>query len=107
MKRHAVAILALAVLALAPTAALAQSPAASSAKASSLSDGEVRKVDKASGTGIIKHGEIRNLGMGPMTMEFRASDPKLLESLKPGDRIRFAAVMAGSQLTVTRIEPAK
>jgi Cu/Ag efflux protein CusF len=45
--------------------------------------------------------------MAPMTMVFKASDPKLLDAVKVGDKVKFAAEMAGQQLVVTRIEPAK
>ena len=34
-------------------------------------DGEIRKVDQPSGQLPIKHGELKNRGMGAMTMVFR------------------------------------
>jgi Cu(I)/Ag(I) efflux system periplasmic protein CusF len=83
--------------ALAASAALAQAIAP-------LTEGEVRKVDKESGKLTIKHGEIKNLEMPPMTMVFRASDPRLLESLNAGDQINFHAEKVDGQFTVTAIE---
>jgi Cu/Ag efflux protein CusF len=72
-----------------------------------LTDGEVRKVDKAAGKVTLKHGPIENLGMPGMTMVFLATNPGMLDKLKPGDKVRFAADKAGDVFTVTRIEPAK
>lgn len=45
--------------------------------------------------------------MAPMTMVFKASDPKLLDTVKVGDKVKFAAAMTGQQLVVTSIEPAR
>ena len=84
--------------------ATAQPASAAATKAGALTEGEVRKVDRAGGTITLKHGAIANLDMGPMTMIFRASDPRLLDGLKPGDTVKFAAAMVGQQLTVTRID---
>lgn len=68
-----------------------------------LTDAEVRRVDPAQGTIMLKHGEIRNLGMGAMTMGFKLRDPKLADGLKAGDRVRFSAVQEGETLVVTRL----
>jgi Cu/Ag efflux protein CusF len=99
--------LGLALVALsAPLPVLAQ-PSVAKANDAALTDGEVRKVDRTAGTVVLKHGEIRNIGMAPMTMEFKASDPKLLDGLKAGDKVRFAAKMDGNLLVVTRIDVQK
>lgn len=55
-----------------------------------LSEGVIRKVDVASGKVTIRHGELANLGMPPMTMTF-ASDRSMLKSYKVGDKVRFRA----------------
>ncbi len=73
-------------------AALAQAPTTS---------GEVTKLDKAAGRITLKHGEIKNLDMPPMTMAFRVKDAKLLDGLAVGDRVRFAAEKVDGQYTVT------
>lgn len=72
-----------------------------------LTDGEVRKVDKDARKITLKHGEIRNLDMPPMTMVFRVEDPAMLESVKAGDKVMFRAEKEGGQYVVTRIQPAK
>ncbi len=80
--------------------------AAVAAKAD-MSEGEVRKVDKAAGKVTLKHGPIRNLDMPPMTMVFKATDPKLLDKVKAGDKVRFVAGRGDSGgFTVQAIEPA-
>lgn len=86
---------------------LAQAAPTAQAPAATLADGEVRRVDREQGKVTIKHGEIRNLEMPPMTMVFRAKDPSMLDRLKQGDKIRFTAEQVNGAYTVTRIEPAK
>jgi Cu/Ag efflux protein CusF len=75
--------------------------------ASGQTDGEVRKVDKDTGKVTLKHGEIRNLDMPPMTMVFVVKDKAMLDTLKPGDKVRFKAVDASGQLIITEIEAVK
>lgn len=70
-------------------------------------DGEVKKVDKDSGKLTIKHGELPNLGMGAMTMVFRARDAAMLDKVKAGDKVHFTAENVNGALTVTEIEVAK
>jgi Cu/Ag efflux protein CusF len=73
-----------------------------------LTEGEVRKVDAANGKITLKHGEIANLDMPPMTMVFRVTDKALLDHVKAGDKVRFAASQDGTgQLVVTAIEQQK
>jgi Cu/Ag efflux protein CusF len=75
--------------------------------AAPLSDGLVKKIDKAAGEIVIQHGQLDSIGMPPMTMAFGVADKAWLNKLKPGDRIRFAAEMKGSQAIVSRYEMAK
>ena len=72
--------------------------------AAEMTDGEVRKVDKAASKVTLKHGEIKNLDMPPMTMVFAVRDKAVLDTLKPGDRVRFKAVKDGGTYTVTEIQ---
>ena len=75
--------------------------------AAEMTEGVVRKVDRDTGKITLRHGEIKHLDMPPMTMVFQASDPALLDGLKPGDKVLFSAeTTAGGALVVTRIEPA-
>ena len=69
-----------------------------------LADGTVKKVDKAAGKLTISHGPLEHLDMPPMTMVFRAADPAMLDEVKAGDRIRFAAERVGGAFTVTALE---
>jgi Cu/Ag efflux protein CusF len=85
--------------AMAPTGPIAQ------ATKSTMADGEVRKVDRVKGTVTLKHGPLPVLGMGPMTMMFTATDPKMLANVKEGDKVRFEAGQGkDGTLTVTRLE---
>ena len=84
-----------------------QPPGAVEARpATALSEGEIRRLDPETGKLTIRHGEIRNLDMPPMTMVFTASDKAMLAGLKVGDRIRFAASNEGGRYLVTEIQPA-
>jgi Cu/Ag efflux protein CusF len=74
------------------------------AQAQDATDAEVRKVDKAASKVTLKHGEIKNLDMPPMTMVFAVRDKAVLDTLKPGDRVRFKAVKDGGTYTVTEIQ---
>ena len=69
--------------------------------------GEVRKVDKEQQKITLKHGEIKNLGMPGMTMVFQVKDPAMLDKVKAGDKVVFAAEKADGAYVVTELEPAK
>ena len=72
-----------------------------------LSDGEVRKVDLVRGKVTLRHGPLSNLDMPAMTMVFTAADPRMLEGLKQGDKVRFTADKKDGTFIVTAIEAAK
>ena len=92
-------------LALAAVATVhAQATQANAGAADSMSTGEVKKVDKDAGKLTIKHGPLKNLGMGAMTMIFKAKDLAMLNQVKEGDKINFVAENANGQLTVTKLE---
>lgn len=86
------------------TAAWLAVAAGSAVAQAALVDGEVMKVDKGAAKLTLKHGEIKNLDMPPMTMSFRVSDPKWLEQLAAGQKVKFAAEKVGGQYTVVRLE---
>ena len=86
------------------------SATASSAQPStdtSYTHGEVRKIDKEAGKITLKHGPIANLEMPAMSMVFHAKDPRMLDQVKAGDKVRFRAEKIGGALTVTEIQPEK
>ena len=70
-------------------------------------DGEVRKVDVAAKKITLKHGEIKNLDMPPMTMVFQVKDAAMLEKVKPGDKVQFTVDNVNGAMTVLTLEPAK
>jgi Cu/Ag efflux protein CusF len=78
-----------------PNAALAQ-----------MAEGEVRRIDTANNKVTIRHGEIKNLDMPPMSMVFVAKPPSILKGVQVGDKIRFTAIEENSQYVVTKIEKA-
>jgi Cu/Ag efflux protein CusF len=81
--------------------------AAASSAAPLSAEGEVRKVDKDLGTLTLRHGPIESLGMRGMTMVFKVSDPKMLDGVKAGDKVKFSADNINGALTVTGIDAAK
>ncbi len=78
-----------------------------SAPAASMTEGEVRKIDKDASKITIKHGDIKHLEMPGMTMVFTAKDKALLDKAQVGDKIRFMVINEGGKMVVTAIEPAK
>lgn len=74
---------------------------------SGLTAGEVRKVDKLAGRLSIAHDAIENLKMPKMTMAFRVKEPGMLDKVKEGDKVRFAAEKIDGRYTVTHIETSK
>lgn len=85
----------------------AASASASTANAMPLTEGEIKKVDKSAGKLTIKHGELKNVGMPPMTMVFRVRDAAMLDQVRAGDKVRFAVERSGDAITVTRMETVK
>lgn len=94
-----------------PMSAIAQASAEagkpSAMTSASMTDGEVRKIDKDAGKITIKHGDIKHLEMPGMTMVFIAKDKALLDKAQVGDKIRFMVVSENGKMVVTAIEPAK
>ena len=77
---------------------------AKAAAATTLTDGEIRKVDRDAKKLTIRHGPLENLNMPAMTMVFQVKDPSMLDGVKTGDKVRFAADKVGGAYTVTHIE---
>ena len=71
-----------------------------------MTDGEVRKIDTGTGRITLKHDEIKNLEMPPMTMVFRVKDAGLLGKVQVGDRVKFAAEKIDGNYTITAISKA-
>lgn len=97
---------ALAALATVGTAAFSQTTMGDNTTGE-MSNAEVRKIDKEQGKVTLKHGPIKNLDMPGMTMVFSVKDKTLLDSVKPGDKVKFKAVDENGKLTVVEMMPAK
>lgn len=93
---------ALALLPLLAVPAIAQTE-----KNPSMTEGEVRKIDKDAGKITIKHGEIKHMEMPPMTMVFVVQDKALLDKANVGAKIQFMAISDNGRMTVTDIQPVK
>ena len=91
-------LIAAAALLLAAAAGFAQTAPADMAEA------EIRKVDRDARKLTLKHGPIKNLDMPPMTMVFQVRDPKMLDNLKAGDKVRFSADQQQGAYVVTAVE---
>ena len=72
-----------------------------------MAEGEIRKVDPVARKLTIRHGELKNLDMPPMTMVFQVKDPAMLEQVKAGDKVKFRADKVNGAITVTEIEVIK
>ena len=72
-----------------------------------MTNGEVKKIDKEAGKITLRHGELKNLGMGAMTMVFRVKDPAMLTQVKTGDKVKFVAERVDGAFTVVQLVPAK
>ena len=88
----------------APASGAGRSAQTAGAEVVPMTDGEVRKVDKEQGKVTLRHGPIANLDMPGMTMVFKVADPKMLDTLKPGDKVKFAAANVNGALTVTALQ---
>lgn len=71
---------------------------------SSMSEGTIRKVDKEQKKITIRHGELKNLDMPPMSMVFQVADPAFVEQVNVGDEVNFIAEKLDGKYTVMRIE---
>ncbi len=94
----------LTLVALAGPAAVA--PAfAQGTKAASVepAEGVITKIDKSAGKATIKHGELKSVGMGPMTMAFKVQDAAALEKLAVGDQVKFVVKEQAGAYVVTSI----
>lgn len=80
---------------------------AKAATGAALTEGEIRKVDKDTKKITIKHAPIKSLDMPAMTMVFQVKDAAMLDQLKAGDKINFAADKVNGAYTVMQLEAAK
>ncbi|MFC5460536.1 copper-binding protein [Massilia niabensis] len=69
-----------------------------------LTDGEVKKIDKETGKITLRHGELKNLNMAAMTMVFRVKDPAMLDQVKVGNKVKFAADRVNGAVTIVQLQ---
>lgn len=80
--------------------------ATASALPSHRGDGSIEAIDWAHATVTIAHSPIASLKWPAMIMDFRARDPALLRSLKPGQRVGFEMVEEpGGEYVIARFHP--
>ena len=96
-----------AFLALAPAAFATTHQGSAVVADAALTEAEVQKVDREARKITLRHKEIRNLEMPPMTMRFVVKEDAMLDRVKQGDKVRFAADKVDGTYYITRIEPAK
>jgi Cu(I)/Ag(I) efflux system periplasmic protein CusF len=65
--------------------------------------GSVMNVDLTSGIITISHDPNEQLKLGRSTDTFRVSEPIMLNAIRPGTQIKFAADRINGQLTITKI----
>jgi len=65
-------------------------------------EGQILRVDSAQGRVTIAHKEIIGF-MAAMTMTFRVKDSKLLDGVKPGDRVEFTLAETAQSVTISSI----
>lgn len=69
-------------------------------------EGQVLEVDREAGEITIQHGYLPELAMDPMSMVFKVADPKVLEGLRKGDRVKFKPGLVEGRFAVMSIEKA-
>lgn len=91
----------------APGAAPPQSaPASTQTDPSDLSEGEITRWDPRTLKVTLRHREIKNLGMPPMTMVFRVPDAGMVGGLQPGAKVLFRAEQVNGAYVLTRLQAA-
>lgn len=69
-----------------------------------LADGEVKKIDKETGKITLRHGELKNLKMPAMSMTFRVKDAAMLDQVKAGSKVKFAAERVNGAVTIVQLQ---
>lgn len=75
--------------------------------ADGMTDGVIKKIDLKNSKVTVKHGEIVNLEMPPMSMVFNVKDSTLLEGVAKGDKVKFIAMEEDGKLFITDIQSAE
>jgi Cu(I)/Ag(I) efflux system periplasmic protein CusF len=78
-------------------------PQSLSAQSEIVISGDVQSVDPSAGVITINHEANQRLGVERSTDKFRVSEPIMLNAIRPGARIRFAADRVNGELTITKL----
>jgi Cu/Ag efflux protein CusF len=79
-------------------------PAMKVSSTNALTEAEVKKVDAAAGMVTLKHGALKNVGMPPMTMAFKAKDAAMVKQVKEGDKVKVRVENVNGTLTIVKLE---
>ena len=66
--------------------------------------GVVKSVDPNKKSVMLAHEAVASLNWPSMTMAFKADDPKLIEKLKPGNKVEFEFTQKGSDYVITSVK---
>lgn len=75
--------------------------------ADAMANGQIKRINKRAKKLTIKHGEIKNLDMPPMTMEFHVQDAAMLDAVKKGDQVKFSVEDRDGKMIITTIKGAQ
>ena len=67
-------------------------------------EGEVLQLDRETREITLRHGNLPELGMDPMSMVFSVADPAILDGVRKGDRVRFKPGLIDGRFGVLSIE---
>lgn len=101
--RRRATLRAAAMLGMAIAAGIAGTAGAEQGKGPATATGEVRRIDIQQGTVVLRHGEIKELGLPAATLVYHVA-PALLRDIKPGDKVRFTAIRQDGRYVVTAID---
>ena len=66
--------------------------------------GKVKSVDGAKGTVTLDHEPVASMNWPAMTMTFKARDKKMLQSVKPGQKLEFDFHQQGKDYVITKVK---
>jgi Cu(I)/Ag(I) efflux system periplasmic protein CusF len=66
--------------------------------------GKVKSVDAAKGTVTLDHEPVATMNWPAMTMTFKAQDKKILEAVKPGQKLEIEFEQRGKDHVITKVK---
>lgn len=68
-----------------------------------ITDAVVKKVDPSTGMVTLQHGELKNIGMSPMTMAYKARDASMVKQAKEGEKVKVRVENVDGTLTIVTL----